>query len=357
MSQLLEKLSNAFGAPGFESEVAQVAKAYIEDCAHTRTDKTGNLFIQYPNANEKKINVLLDAHQDEVGFMVRTIRPNGMLEFLPLGGWVTSNIPAQPVWIKTRSGKKIKGITASTPPHFMTQAEKNKSLDIEDLVIDVGACSKDQIRELGIEVGDPVVPAVQFENLTERQLYLGKAFDCRIGCSALLEVFKEFASEQENADFNLTGALAVQEEIGVRGAQIIANTVPADLAIVFEGAPADDTFSEEYHIQTGLGRGVMIRHLDGGMITHPGLINFALKVAEEEDIPVQRAVRKSGGTNGGIYHLAQKGIPTLVISIPVRYAHTHYGFSAHSDYENAKKLALALLRRMDKEFYERLKIN
>lgn len=355
MSEIVKNISNAFGASGFEEEVRQVARDYTKDFADTRTDKIGNLYLNYKDSDmDRPFHILLDAHQDEVGFMIHAVRPNGMLEFIPMGGWVTSNIPAHLMIIQTRSGKKIKGITASTPPHFMTEADRKKPLDIDDLVIDVGACSAEEVAEMGIEIGNPVVPDVTFETMRDGAVFMGKGFDCRIGCACLLDTMAEFAKDYEKAAFDLTGALSVQEEVGVRGAKIVANQVPADLAIVFEGAPADDTFTPEYKIQTGLGRGPMLRHIDAGMITHAGFINYAIEMAEKHGIAIQRSVRKGGSTNGAIYHLAQKGIPTIVISIPVRYAHTHYGYVAREDYEQAKNLAVAILRDMNQSTFEAL---
>lgn len=353
---IIKDLSNAFGVSGFEEEVRQVAENYVADFATTRHDKMGNLFINYKNqaTNDQKVRVLLDAHQDEVGFIVQAIRPNGMLDFLPVGGWVTSNVPAHTVIIKTRSGQKIKGITASTPPHFMTDAERKAPLEMDKLVIDVGTSSYDATVALGIQIGDPVVPDVSFEELQDGSVLLGKAFDCRIGCACLLETMKDFQDQVDESQVQIQGVLTTQEEVGTRGAKVAINQLQADLAIVYEGCPADDTFTADYKIQSALTKGPMLRNFDVSMITHPGFQNWAVDLAKDLGIKVQTSVRKGGGTNGSVYHLANQGIPTIVVGIPVRYAHTHYGFVAYEDFISAKELVLAILAKMTPEIYDSL---
>lgn len=349
--ELIKELSNAFGVSGFEEEVAKIATSYASDFAQTQHDKMGNVYLNYKNQEEKSLKVLLDAHMDEVGFIVQAIRPNGMLDFLPVGGWIVNNVPAHTVIIRTENDQKIKGITASTPPHFMSEADKNKALSFDDLVIDVGTSSKEETEALGIQIGDPVVPDVQFDTIHGGEILFGKAFDCRVGVAGLLETMKDFADEEAETEVEVIGALSTQEEIGIRGAKVVANQVEADLAIVFEGCPADDTFTPDYKVQSALKNGPMLRDFDVSMITHPGFQKFALHIAEKYQIKVQRSVRKGGGTNGAAYHLADKGIPTIVVGIPVRYAHTHYGYVAYEDFLSAKELVLNILRDLSLEVY------
>ena len=352
--KLIEDLSNAFGVSGFETEVAEVAKDYLDGQWLDRQDKMGNLYFNQAEKKTDKLHVLLDAHLDEVGFIVQAIRPNGMLDFLPVGGWVTSNVPAHSFIIKTESGDKVKAISASTPPHFMSEKERNAPLNMEDIVLDVGACSREEVQNLGINIGDPVVPDVNFQTLQEGQLLLGKAFDCRIGCACLLDSFKTYQEAPTNDQVHLSAVLTTQEEIGLRGATLAAKTIQADLAIVFEGCPADDSFSADYKIQTGFKRGPMLRDFDVSMVTHPNFQKLALELAQQEGIKVQRAVRKGGGTNGAAYHLSGNGIPTIVVGIPVRYAHSHYGYVAHEDYLAAKELVLKLIDNLTLDTYNQL---
>ena len=353
---IIKDLSNAFGVSGFEDEVRQVAENYVTDFADTQHDKMGNLFINYKNEpqDQQRVKVLLDAHLDEVGFIVQAIRPNGMLDFLPVGGWVTSNVPAHTVIIKTRDGRKVKGVTASTPPHFMSEAERKAPLEMDKLVIDVGTSSYEATTALGIQIGDPVVPDVTFEELHGGAVLLGKGFDCRIGCACLLETMKDFQAQVAESQVQVQGVLTTQEEVGIRGAKVAINQVEADLAIVYEGCPADDTFTADYKIQSALTKGPMLRNFDVSMITHPGFQNWSVDLAKKLGIKVQTSVRKGGGTNGSAYHLANQGIPTIVVGIPVRYAHTHYGLVAYEDFVSAKELVLAILSQMTPEIYDAL---
>ncbi|RLK63726.1 M42 family peptidase [Atopobacter sp. AH10] len=356
--ELLANLSDAFGVSGYEKEVAEVAKNYLKSDALFHMDKIGNLYIKSKHTSDKKekrpLKVLFDAHQDEVGFVIQAIRPNGMLDFLKVGGWVVSNVPAHTVIIKTHTGRKIKGVIASTPPHFMTETERKQALSFDKLVIDVGTSSKEETESLGIEIGDPVVPDVRFEMLNDN-LCLGKAFDCRIGCACLLETFKDFYSnEKRNREIEIEAILTTQEEIGERGSTVAAQNTDADIAIIFEGCPADDTFTEAYKIQTALGKGPMLRHHDVSMITHPGFQRLAIDTATEFDLPIQRSVRSGGGTNGASYSLSKKAIPCIVIGIPVRYAHTHYCYSDYRDLLVAKELSLRILEKLNQEVFDKL---
>ncbi|MEG1972416.1 MAG: M42 family peptidase, partial [Oscillospiraceae bacterium] len=121
------------------------------------------------------------------------------------------------------------------------------------------------------------------------------------------------------------------------------------IAIVFEGCPADDTCVEPYMVQTAIKKGPMLRHIDGRMITNPRYQRYALNLAEELNIPVQDSVRSAGSTNGAVIHVSNGGVPTIVIGIPVRYAHTHYGISSYSDFANGVKLACEIIKRLDEK--------
>lgn len=354
--ELLADLSNAFGVSGYEKEVAEVAKSYMKDVADFKMDKIGNLYIKRKGASSSKrpLKVLFDAHQDEVGFVVQAIHENGMLDFLKVGGWVVNNVPAHTVIVKTHDGRKIKGITASIPPHFMTEAQRKEALDFDKLVIDVGTSSKAETEALGIEVGDPVVPDVTFEMINDN-LCMGKAFDCRVGCACLLETLKSFYENPDsNPDLEIEAVLTTQEEVGERGSRVAAQNTDADIAIIFEGCPADDTFTEAYKIQTAMGKGPMLRHQDQSMISHPGFQRLAINIAKANDLPLQRSVRSGGGTNGLYYHLSKKAIPCIVVGIPVRYAHTHYGYSDYRDIQSSKALALKVLEQLTPEVFEAL---
>ena len=349
--QMIAAISNANGVSGFEDDVVAAILPYAEQVGETTVDRMRNVFIRRKENTGSRPVVQLDAHSDEVGFMVQAICPNGTLRIIPIGGWVSHNIPAHKVWVRNRYGKYIPGLTASKPPHFMSEQERKAPLDIKDITVDVGAVSREEAIEVyGIRIGEPVAPDVTFTYAEDTDLMVGKSFDCRLGCAAILKTMHELAGEELAVD--IVGACASQEEVGVRGATVTAQVVQPDLAIVFEGCPADDTCVESYMVQTAIKRGPMLRHIDARMITNPRYQRYALDLAEKLGIPVQDAVRAAGSTNGAAIHLTGRGVPVIVIGVPVRYAHTHYGVSAYADFDNAVKLACEILKRADADLIE-----
>ncbi len=345
---MIQELSNAFGVSGFEDEVLEVARRYAKAyTSHMEEDSMRNLYLHYAGNQPQRPVLMLDAHSDETGFMIKAVRPNGTLEFLPLGGWVASTVPAHKVKIKNRDGELISGVVASKPPHYMSAAEQAQSLTMDQMVIDVGACSAEEVKAMGIGVGAPVVPDVQMEYCEQNGVLLGKAFDCRIGCAVLLEVLHRL--NRSSLAVNVVGTLSSQEEIGERGVKTAVERVQPDIAIVLEGAPADDTFEPGYRVQTALHQGPMVRHMDRSMITNPRFIRFVLDEAEKLQIPVQEAVRSGGGTNGAMIHVAAGGVPTVVISVPVRYTHSHHCFTALDDFERTVQLVTHIIEALTPE--------
>ena len=346
--ELIKKLSDANGISGFEDEVVAICKAEIGTYCEFEEDSLRNIYFSAKGNTGDRPKVWLDAHTDEVGFIVQYLKNNGTIGFLPVGGWSPSTIGSSKVRIKDDNGNYITGAVASKPPHFMSEAERGKGPSIEQMVIDVGACSLAELKnDFEISVAAPVVPDVMCEYKEKHDLFIGKAFDCRIGVAALIETLNQIQGEELEID--VVGTFSAQEEVGLRGARAATASLHADVAIVFEGAPADDTFYGEEQIQTGLKRGPMLRHFDVSMINNPRLMRYAINVAKEFDIPIQEAVRSGGGTNGGAIHLSKNGIPTLVISIPVRYVHSHHGMTAYEDYIAAIELAKAVIKRLNVE--------
>lgn len=350
-NRLMKQLSEAFGPPGFEDDVVAVLQAELTGLgiAH-QTDRLKNLYAKLEQTD--KPIVQLDAHMDEVGFMIQRIRPDGMLPFITLGGIRPINLGGQRVLIKNLAGQVVKGIIATIPPHFNLPGQSQEPT-IESLYIDVGARSAEEVRQtFKIEVGCPGVYDTLFEANDELGIYHGRAFDCRIGCAALTMTLAKLKNQP--LEVSLIGAYSVQEELGMRGAVVTANTVRPDVAIVFEGAPADDMLSLGAEAQTCLGKGPMLRHFDQGMVTHPGFQQFAIATAKQAGIPIQQAVRTGGKTNGASIHLSAQGVPTIVISIPVRYIHTGNNFAMASDLTQAVDLAAAIVRQLNQTIIDQL---
>ncbi|MEL3908709.1 MAG: M20/M25/M40 family metallo-hydrolase [Treponemataceae bacterium] len=344
--QLIRDLSNACGASGYEDDVVKIVRKYAGGLC-VSCDAMLNTLLRFDAKDEGKPSLMLDAHLDEVAFMVQAIEGNGLLKVLPLGGWVVENVAAQIFTVQTKH-EYIKGIVASKPPHFMTQSEREKKLSFEDLKLDVGATSRDEvINDYKIRVGNPVIPYVNFEVNEKNGTMLGKAFDNRLGCAAVLKTLEHFQDEAGNLPVELVGALASQEEVGTRGAEITTRKVKPKLAIVFEGSPSDDFFTDEFNSQGALGKGVQIRIKDNSYISHYGFLDFAVRTAEQEKIPYQLAVRSGGSTNAGVIHRVTEAVPVLVLGIPVRYAHTHYCYAKLSDFQNTVNLAIAIIKNIN----------
>ncbi len=345
----IKRLCDANGISGFEDDVVAAIRGEASSLGRFEEDSLRNLYLYRAENTGNKPIVHLDAHTDEVGFMVRVIRDDGMLEFMPIGGWVTNNIPAQLVRVIAKDGSAIVGVVGSKPPHYTSDAERKSAVEFSSLYIDVGAKSANEVRSWGIGPASPVIPEAQLTTM-HSGLLLGKAFDCRLGCAAIIDVMEDLKGRELNVD--LVAGFASQEEVGLRGAGVSANKINADVAICFEGTPADDTFLPSYQQQTRVGAGPMLRHIDRTMITNPRFQRFCLDLAAEHDIPVQEGVREGGGTNAGAIHLARLGIPTVVLAVPVRYAHTHWGVSSIEDVEATVALARLIIENLDRSTIE-----
>ncbi len=346
---ILKELTNAPGASGFEDAVVAVARKYVEGIGKVEEDFLRNLYIYRKENTGSKPIVMLDAHSDEVGLIIQHIKPNGTLRFLPLGGWNKNALPSSKVLVRNALGEYIPGIIAAKPVHFMSAAEKqNPGLEMDDMVIDIGACSAKEAKEdFHIRIGEPVVPATEFEYDEKHNLLFGKGFDCRIGCAAMIEALLRLEGRELPCD--VVAVLSTQEEMGPRNSKVTVHHINPDAAIVMEGCPADDTFTEDYAIQTALGKGPMFRHMDVSAICSPRFQRFTLDLAEKKGIPVQEAVRKGGGNNAASIQTTLTGAPSVVAGIPVRYAHTTNCISSGADFETTVEMVIALLENLTED--------
>ncbi len=343
---LIEALTNAKGISGFEKEVVEVAEKFVMEGLETSWGGLNNFYIFQKGGEEKPV-LLLDAHSDELGFMVQSITSKGLIKIIPIGSWDVRNVPAHSVQVFTEKNGWIKGVFSSKPPHFITEEEMKQNTSFEKLLVDVGASSyQEAVDQFGIQLGAPIVPDVKTEIMLGNRI-IGKAFDNRMGCALVIDLMNHFKDRELGV--RLVGALSSQEEVGSRGARVTSFDILPEAAIIFEGTPADDTFTEDCEIQGGIGRGSQIRHRDNSMISSPEFTRFAIQLAQTHQIPFQEAVRRSGGTNGGIYHMTNQGVPAIVLGVPVRYAHTHFGISAYEDYEATFNWAVKLIESLTEE--------
>jgi endoglucanase len=286
---------------------------------------------------------VLDGHLDEVGFMVRAITDDGMLKFLALGGWWAHVLLGQRVEVVTERAR-VPGVIGSKPPHFLSKNERRSLLELDDMYIDVGAGSAKEAAVLGIQIGDPVVPQGTFQELGTGDILSSKAFDNRVGIGLLCETLHALRDASHPNTVVAVGA--VQEEIGCRGAGTASELARPDVALILEGSPADDIPGCKER-QTALGKGPQVRLYDPTAISNRNLVRFVRKVAAEAAIPIQPAVRQTGGTDAKAIHLHGSGVPTVVIGVPARYIHSHVSLIHWRDYVATRDLLLELVLRMD----------
>ncbi|MCH5147054.1 MAG: M20/M25/M40 family metallo-hydrolase [Clostridiales bacterium] len=344
--QLIEQLSNARGASGFEDEVIAVAREYCKDFATFKEDCMRNLYV-YPKYNKgNRPLVMIDGHADEVGFMVQAIKPDGTLRIIPIGTWNKQALSSSKVQVYTENGY-IPGVIAAIPPHFQSEAERNAPVTYESIYIDVGSTCAEETRKLGVKIGSVVVPLTDFEYDAARGLMYGKAFDDRLGVAITLETLKRLQGEKLEVD--LVGVISAQEEVGSRGITAVMHNIKPDAAICFEGCPADDTFTPEYLVQDRLHGGVMMRHMDSTVICTPRFVSFSQKTAEKYNVKMQMAVRAGGGNNGAYIVSANGGTPVIVAGVPVRYIHTFHCIAAMDDVEANVQLGVALCKELNEK--------
>jgi Cellulase M and related proteins len=332
----LRNLALLNGPSGYEDEVRNYLKQKFQQYTNTYVDRIGNLIAK---KGEGKIKVLVVAHMDEVGFIIQSIDENGFIKFTPIGGWDDRIVAGMPV--KILGKKEVIGIVGTIPPHILKEEEKTKPIKIEDAFIDTGF-NKQELKEMGIDVGTYIVPYSNF--ITQGDKIMCKALDDRVGCAILTEVLKKI-----EPNYELIVASTVQEELGTRGARILAYEQEPDLAIVVECTVAADVPNiEEYRIPSKLNNGAVITLVDKTMVANRELVEWAIKIAEKENIKYQIKRPIYGGTDAGVIHLTKRGIPCLVISCPARYIHSFYSMTTSEDLKNSKDLVISILENLNK---------
>jgi len=340
---LLRQLSDAFGVSGFEDEVrdqiTELVSPYVDE---VRTDTLGNLFATRKGKGD--FTLMLDAHMDEVGFILKWIEDSGYLRFAPLGGWDARIIPGHRVEILTRSGKKRYGVIGSAPPHILTDEERKKPIPIEKMFIDVGAASRQDALDMGFHIGDPLTIHYPFIELYDGYV-TGKAFDDRAGCAVMIETASRLA--KKDLDINLVLSFVVGEEVGLRGARTSAYQIDPDLAIALEGTIGADMPGVPQSSQpVRLGKGPAITVADRSIVVSRKLIEAIESVAEEGAIPYQYKLPTYGGTDAGAIHTTRAGILAGVVSVPCRFIHSPTSTLRLNDFENTVRLMTRFIERL-----------
>lgn len=332
---MLVKELTSLGAPsGFEDAVRNFIKERAT-ADEIYTDSMGNL-ICHKKGNGKK--VMVAAHMDEVGLIITEITEKGFLKFSTLGGIETAVLCSKKVLIGENS---VPGIICAKAIHLQKGDEVNSPLKLKDLCIDIGANDKESAEKL-IQMGDYAVFDGVFTPFGNN-LVKSKALDDRVGCAILLELMKE------DYESDMYFVFTVQEEVGLRGAQVAAFNIKPDIALVVEGTTCSDVYGSKPHNQvTNLGGGAVMTAVDRAAISDKNYYDFIMKTAKEYDIKLQIKRTTMGGTDAGAIQRSGIGVKTAVLAVPCRYIHSPVSVMNFDDADCVYKLAKAVLKNIER---------
>ncbi len=354
VESLLEELTNAHGPSGFEGPVRAIMQRELSGiCDSLETDGIGSLMARL-GAEGGSPRVMLAAHMDEVGLMVKRVTAEGYVMFQPLGGWLDQALINQRWIILTRNGPVL-GVTGIKTPHVMSAEARGQLFKREQMFIDVGAANPEDAEErLGIRPGDPIAPDSRFTPLSGGSLYLGKAWDDRAGLAVIVEVMRRLRAEPPPG--TVYGVATVQEEVGLRGAHTSSYAVEPDLGINLEsGVAADYPGITQEEAQERVGKGPTIFLHDASMLPNLKLRDLFVDTARENDIPVQFDVLTGYGEDGAEMQRSRSGAPSINIAIPTRYLHSHNGIISRQDFDRTVDLVTAVIRRLDADTVRNLR--
>jgi endoglucanase len=341
---LLKELTETPGVSGYETPIRAVIRKYLEKYGELTQDKIGSVICRKQGTSEKP-RIMLAGHMDEIGFMVKQITPEGFIKFIPLGGWFDQVLLGQRVIIQSKKGDVV-GVIGAKPPHLLPADERDKVVKRKDMYIDIGALNKDEVEAAGIQLGDPIIPRADFVELAGGNTYLSKAFDDRVGTALVISTMQEL--QQKNHPNTVFGVATVMEEVGIRGATTSVRAVDPDVAIVLESDIAGDVPGikpDESSIKLGQGPTVVL--FDARMIPNIRFRDLVLDTAKQIGVPLQLSAIEGGATDGGVIHLHGIGVPTIVIGVAARHIHSHSSIIHRQDYDNAVRLLIALIDRLD----------
>lgn len=340
---LLEQLSNAFGPSGAEDEVRNlIVEAVRPHVADVRVDAMGNV-LAWKSGADAPLRLMLDAHMDEVGFMITHIEEDGWLRFAVVGTIDPRILPGKRLIV---GQQRLPGVVGLKPIHLSDADELGRVARVQELAIDLGAEDRNQAGQW-VSVGDYAVFDMTYGPLAETSpdertgRVKGKAFDDRVGCAVLIEALKD------DYPIDIVGAFTVQEEVGMRGAQVAAYAVEPHLAVILEGTVADDLPGQGGPPPaTRLGRGPAITLMDRSFVADRRLVDWLVETAEAEGIPYQFKRPNVGSTDGGPISRSRAGVPGVALSVPCRYIHAPTAVIDLSDFWHTVALLKAALTRL-----------
>lgn len=351
VTDLLKELSEAPGVPGYEEPIRKLMAEHMKPLAdNVSYDGLGSVIGAQGKTGPR---IMVDAHMDELGGMVRHVRPDGYLTLEMLGYWLDAALPDQR-WVVIGTKGPVPGITALWDAHIAPHQD-GRSVQPRQLYVDVGARNAADVAALGISPGDPVVPVSNFTILAN-QRYLGKAWDDRVGCAVILEAMRRLAHETHpNQVFY---AATVQEEgsIEMRGAQTSARVIDPDIGIALEvGIPNDLPGTDPDASQETLGGGPGVMLYTFSELPNRKLVDFEKQVAQEIHVPLQFDFVQGFGDDAGAIKLNKNGVPVTTLLVPARYTHTHNGIIDRSDFDRTVDLLVAMLKKLDATTVSRIK--
>ncbi len=338
--KLLEKLCIVIAVSGDEGEVRKIVLDEIKPYAdEVKVDALGNVLATKQGrtrSGAKRTRVMLDAHMDEVGFMIVADDGEGIYRFETVGGIDPRHLLGKQVYV---GRERVSGVIGGKPIHLMDSGERTRKVPVDGLRIDLGLTGK-------VKVGDRAGFATKFRRVGPS--IMSKSIDDRIGVATVIELLKHAP-----ANVDICAAFTVQEEIGLRGAKVAAQYFNPDMAIAVDSTPANDLpvhdGGENMIYNTKLGLGPAIYIADGSTLHDPRLVRFLQATAEIEAIPYQFRQPGGGGTNSGAIQKALTGIPTVSVSVPHRYTHSPVSISRVDDWKNTLNLLHAVLKRITPE--------
>lgn len=339
---LLKRLSNADAIASKEQEVRTILYSELAPISDDVTyDELGSILFHKKGIDEQPLKLMFTAHMDEVGFLVRHISDIGFLYLIAVGGVLDKSKEMQRVRITTRDGKKITGILNVT---------KHDTGAVKEMYVDIGCESREEVENLGVEIGNMVCFASACEQLNNTKTYAGKAMDDRSGCYILAEAMKRLVKEDIRNDVYICGTSS--EEVGIRGGKTATYQVNPDIVFAVDVANNPELI-KNYTNHRLLGKGCMIVHYDKTMAPNEKLLNYVKDIAKQHDIAYQCDMFSGGGTDAGNAHLSRNGKLAIVIGIPLRYCHGAYSIVHEDDLENCITLLVELTKALHKETYKK----
>jgi putative aminopeptidase FrvX len=345
LSENLEKLSNACGVTGREEEVRTLMIKLIKPYAdEIKVDRLENV-IAIKKGKKNKPKIMLAAHMDEVGLMVKNVTKDGFLKFAKMGGIDDRILLAQKVIVHTQKGP-LQGIIGSKPPHIQKEEERKKIVTYDKLFIDIGAENSKDAAKMGVKVGDAVSFDVKYAKIGQ-DVVIGKAFDDRVGCAIMIDTLKQLGS----TDCTVCAVGTVQEEVGLRGAATATFGVDPEIGIALDVTIAGDVPGvSEFETSLKMGQGPVLTVADSGLITHPKILRLLLNTAEENKIAYQLETGLPGATDAARMSLTRQGVPSGTVSIATRYIHSPVGMLSLKDAKNCAKLTAAAIQNIQESF-------